>query len=284
MLSTLGRMRMAPMAAPTEAAGGGAAHRQPGSYHILVVDDEEEITEVVCEMIKAGGYQAYSAASGDEALEVYRKEQVDLVLTDLMMPGMNGWQLLRALKKQDSQLPVVVFTGYAPEQGEAMLLNKETDGYLVKPIGNDRLQILLKALLFPDNLGRPAEVLVIDDDRTTLKLVQRTLNRRGIYVHAFSDVFEGTQQLRSHTPDLLIVDLQLPGATGFEICRTVRTDSDTALMPILVVTATPSRENVQKAIQLQINGFIAKPFEPKDLAERTMALLRQAGWRPGQAS
>ena len=281
---TPGRMRVDPMAAPTEAAGSGTTHRQPGYFHILVVDDEEEITEVVCEMIRTGGYQALSASGGEEALEICRKQQVDLVLTDLMMPGMNGWQLLRALKKQDSRLPVVVFTGYAPEQGEAILLNKETDGYLVKPIGNERLQILLKALLFPGNLGRSAEVLVIDDDRTTLKLVQRTLNRRGLYVHAFSDVFEGTQQLRSHTPDLLIVDLQLPGSTGFEICRTVRSDADTALMPILVVTATPSRENVQKAIQLQINGFIAKPFEPKDVAERAMNLLQQAGWRPGQAS
>ncbi len=272
------------MAPANEAAGGGGARRQPGAFHVLVVDDEEEITEVVCEMIRTGGYQAISAPGGDEALEIYRKQQVDLVLTDLMMPGMNGWQLLRALKQQDSQLPVVVFTGYAPEQGEAMLLNKETDGYLVKPIGNERLQILLKALLIPDNLGRPAEVLVIDDDRTTLKLVQRTLNRRGLYVHAFSDVFEGTQHLRSHTPDLFLVDLQLPGMSGFELCKAVRSDRETALMPILVLTSTPSRENVQKAIQLQVNGFIAKPFEPKDLAERAMDLLRQAGWRPGQAS
>jgi CheY-like chemotaxis protein len=272
------------MAAPNEAAGGGTAHRQPGSFCILVVDDEEEITEVVGEMVRTGGYQSASASGGDEALEIYRKQQIDLVLTDLMMPGMNGWQLLRALKQLNSQLPVVVFTGYAPKQGEAMLLNKETDGYLVKPIDNERLQILLKALLIPDNLGRPAEVLVIDDDRTTLKLVQRTLNRRGLYVHAFSDVFEGTQHLRTNTPDMLVVDLQLPGSTGFEICRTVRSDADTALMPILVVTAAPSRENVQKAIELQINGFIAKPFEPKDLAARAMDLLRQAGWRPGQAS
>jgi DNA-binding response OmpR family regulator len=76
---------------------------------------------------------------------------------------------------------------------------------------------------------------------------------------------------------MILTDLSLPGPDGFELCRAVRSNPETARLPILILTATPSRENVAKAIQLSVNGFIAKPFNPEALVEKVLQVLRQVG-------
>ena len=261
--------------APSDANGPEAP--APETFHVLVVDDEEDVRDILCEFIRHDGYRVTGASSGPEALGALGKERFHLVLTDLMMPEMTGWQLLRRVKTEYTDIPVVVITGFISEQGESMLTNRQADAYLTKPVQQQRLQTLLRALLFPANLGRTAEVVVVDDDPTTLQAIEHVLVKRGLFVTNFKDPDEAQHHTWSKTPDLFIVDLLFPGASGFDLCRALRTDADTARTPILILTANPSRENVAKAIQLQVNGFLAKPFVPEELAERVLKLILQSG-------
>jgi DNA-binding response OmpR family regulator len=256
---------------------------KPESFHVLVVEDEENVRSVLCDSIAFEGYRVSGAAGGHEALDILGKESIDLVLTDLMMPKMNGWQLLEAVKGQDENILVVIITGYLSEQGEAILTNRQVDGYLSKPIDHRRLQILLKALLFAKNLGRAAEVVAVDDDPDILEAIDQVLGKRGIYVKRFEDAHEAQQYIRKTPPDLAIVDLVMPGMDGFELCELIRADSDTAMMPVLILSAQPSRENVDRAVALSANGFIAKPFEPGAFGDRVVKVLRQAVARAGEA-
>lgn len=249
----------------------------PRPFHILVVDDERDVRQVLCDLIGLSGYRATGAAGGQAALEVLKRDSVDLVLTDLMMPGMNGWQLLEAVKKMDSRIPVVVITGFISEQAETILTSRHVDGYLAKPVDQRRLTTLLRALLFPQNLGRPAEVVVVDDDADILEAIDASLSRRGLFVTRFLDLDEAEAYIRKTPPDLALVDLRFPGASGFSLCQAIRSDPETARMPILILTANPSRENVLQAVRLQVHGFIAKPFDPNGLAERVLKVLRQVG-------
>ncbi len=257
-----------------------AATPRPEAFHILVVDDEEDIREVLCELIETEGYRVTGAPGGLEALEVLEKTSVDLVITDLMMPEMTGWQLIDALKERDSGILVVVITGYMSEQGEAVLTNRHVDGYLVKPFDHHRLQILLNALLFSRNLGRTAKVVAVDDDPDTTEAIEHILSKRGLYVTTFQEPDEALHHIRKTPPDLVIVDLMFPGADGFDLCQAIRADPDTALMPIVILTAHPSRENVARAVQLGINGFVAKPFDANELGERALKMIRQSGKTP----
>ena len=261
----------------TPSPEGEQPSENPDAFHVLVVDDEDDVRDVLYELIRLNGYRVTSVPGGREALDVLGETTVDLILTDLMMPEMNGWQLLRAVKAEYSHIPVVVITGYISEQAETILTSSQAEAYLTKPVNHQRLQTLLKALLFPQNLGRPAEVLVVDDDKSIRVAIDRTLSKRGLYVHTFEDPSEALRQIREKPPELFIVDLMLAGTDGFDFCRTLRSDPDTAQIPILILTAHPSRENVMKAMQLRIDGFIAKPFSPEELAERVLRTIRQAG-------
>ena len=252
---------------------------EPGDFHILVVDDEREVLRVLCELLKADGYRVTGAPGGREALEAIGKEEVDLILTDLMMPEINGWQLLRAVKARFKDLPFVVITGYMAEQGEFILTSEHVDGYLIKPVDHRKLQTLLSALLVPHNLGRQAVAVAVDDDPDTLKAIEDSLSRRGLFVTAFRDATEALQYIRKHPPDLFIIDLMLPGVDGFDLCHSIRTDPDTTQIPILILSAYSSKENVVRAVNLGVNGFIAKPFDTSELGEKSLHLLRQTGSR-----
>ena len=249
----------------------------PGSFHILVVDDEEEVLQTLCQLIEADGYQVTGASSGRSALELMKCTPVNLVLTDLMMPGINGWQLLRAIKKVWPDTSVVVLTGHVPEEGEAMLTDREADGYLVKPVDRRRMQALFKALLFSRNLGRQAEVVAVDDDSNALHVIDLALSRRGLFVTTFQDPGDALQHMREHPPDLALVDLHILGFSGFDLCQAIRSDPKTAQVALLMVTSDASRENVARAVQLGMNGFVAKPFDLKELADKALQVLRQVG-------
>ena len=87
------------------------------TFHILVVDDDDDVLEILIELIRADGYRVSGAESGEKALEALQRESIDLVLTDLMMPEMNGWELLAAIKQNDESIPVILITGFITEQG-----------------------------------------------------------------------------------------------------------------------------------------------------------------------
>ncbi len=250
---------------------------RPDSFHILVVDDEEGIRQVLCELIQNEGYQAVGVSSAREALACLQQTQVDLVITDLMMPEINGWQLLSAVKKAHSGVLVVVLTGYVPEQGEAVLTDRQADGYLTKPVDQSRLKALLDVLLISRHRGKTGQIVVIDDDASALQAVGHTLRRLDLYVATFQNPGDTLEHIRETQPNLAIVDLNMPHFSGFKVCQILRADPKTAHISVLILTADPSRENVQKAVELGVNGFIAKPFEPRALREKVLQVLRQAG-------
>ena len=248
---------------------------QPGALRVLVVDDDKDVCNSICELVKEEGYGVTPAYGGRQALELIQKRPVHLVLTDLMMPEINGWQLLHAIKAYRGEILVVLFTGYVPEQAEDILTSREADGYLIKPIEQRRLQVMLRALLYSRNLGRAAEVVVVDDDKTTIQTVEAALSERGLYVISFSDSDEARQHILRTPPDLVITDIMMPGMTGFDLCHAIRVDPTTAYLPVIILTAHTEREIVLKAVSLCVNGFVAKPFTPEALAEKALQVLRQ---------
>ena len=123
---------------------------------------------------------------------------------------------------------------------------------------------------------KPAAV-VIDDDASALQAVGHTLRRLDLYVATFQDPGDALEHIRETQPNLVIVDLNMPYFSGFKVCQRLRGDPKTAHISILILTADPSRENVQKAVELGVNGFVAKPFEPRALREKVLQVLRQSG-------
>ena len=115
-------------------------------------------------------------------------------------------------------------------------------------------------------------VIVVDDDEKTVELVKLYLNRDGYRVLTASDGLEALQLAREHQPDLIVLDLMLPEMDGFEVCRTLRDETD---VPIIMLTARTTDQDKLTGLDLGADDYVTKPFSPKELAARVRAVLRR---------
>jgi excisionase family DNA binding protein len=123
---------------------------------VLVVDDERPVREMLAKTLSRGKYAVEMAESGTEALEHIREGEIDLVITDLRMPGMDGLALMRAARRYDPNLPVIVVTGYSSEASAIEAINIGVSGYLTKPFRVDRiLRSVARALGQPTRASQP---------------------------------------------------------------------------------------------------------------------------------
>ena len=115
-------------------------------------------------------------------------------------------------------------------------------------------------------------VLVVDDDKKTVELVKLYLERDGYKVDVAYDGNEGLRKARESRPDLIVLDLMLPGLDGLEVCRTLRTESD---VPIIMLTARTTEEDKLKGLGIGADDYVTKPFSPRELAARARTVLRR---------
>ncbi len=118
----------------------------------------------------------------------------------------------------------------------------------------------------------PSTVLIVEDDPNTVELVRLYLGRDGHKVLAASEGFEGLRLAREARPDLVVLDLMLPGLDGMEVCRILREESD---VPIVMLTARVEEEDRLAGLDLGADDYITKPFSPRELAARIRAVLRR---------
>lgn len=123
-------------------------------------------------------------------------------------------------------------------------------------------------------------VLVVDDDVKTVELVKLYLNRDGYRVLTAYDGVEALRLAREGHPDLIVLDLMLPGIDGLEVCRTLRAESD---VPIIMLTAKTTDQDKLKGLELGADDYVTKPFSPKELAARVRAVLRRLPGERGPA-
>lgn len=116
------------------------------------------------------------------------------------------------------------------------------------------------------------KVLVVDDDAKTVDLVKLYLNRDGYRVITASDGDEALRLARENQPDLIVLDLMLPGMNGLDVCRVLREESE---VPIIMLTALTTDEDRLKGLELGADDYVTKPFSPRELAARVRAVLRR---------
>ncbi|MFT5091025.1 MAG: CheY-like chemotaxis protein [Candidatus Latescibacterota bacterium] len=252
-------------------------HEVVHDAQVLVVDDADGERKELHSLVEAEGYRAMSAGSGQEALDFLKGTPVALVIAELFMPGIDGWELLDTVKKQYPDVHVVVTTGSISEQGEALLKSRKADGYLIKPVKERPMQILLRALLLPDNLDRSAEVVAVSADPNMLQTIDDALGERGIAVQPFSSVRRAVSYIWSDPPDLIVTDMNVGRESGFELVRQVRSDKKLPFIPIIMVVGDATKEQIAGAVQLRVNGVLSQPLASEILSERVLKLLRQYG-------
>ncbi|MEW6475419.1 MAG: response regulator [Actinomycetota bacterium] len=119
----------------------------------------------------------------------------------------------------------------------------------------------------------PATVLVVDDDPVILKLLEVNFEMEGFEVVGASDGAEGLQRAREVRPDIVVLDVMMPRMTGYEVAKALREDDGTAHIPIIFVTARAQSSDVERGMELGVDDYVTKPFDPLDLIARVNTLL-----------
>jgi DNA-binding response OmpR family regulator len=122
----------------------------------------------------------------------------------------------------------------------------------------------------------PATVLVVDDDPVILRLLEASFEMEGFNVVGAADGVEGLERAREVMPDVVILDVMMPRMTGHEVATALRADPRTARIPIIFVTARAQSSDVERGLELGVDDYVTKPFDPLDLIARVNTVLARS--------
>ena len=235
-------------APPAEPAPPRAARPAPATAPlVLVVDDDPGSRDVLAQTLRRAGLRTAEAASGADGLEMARALRPALVTLDVLMPGVDGWAVLRRLKEDPAtaDIPVVLAT-ISDERALGFALGAA--GYVTKPF--DRADLVRTVRRHLGGAGGP--VWVVEDDARTRDLLRRGLEREGLAVVEARTVAEARALLGGPAPALVLLDLLLPDGTGFDLLGALGAD-----VPVVVLTAKDVSDDERR----RLNGHVAAVFE-----------------------
>jgi signal transduction histidine kinase/DNA-binding response OmpR family regulator len=216
---------------------------------ILAIDDNIEALDLIQRSLSRDGYRVVTCSSGEAGLSLARTVKPDVITLDVMMPQMNGWQVLAALKADATlaEIPVVLLS--VVENKEIGLALGATD-CLTKPIDWNRLDTLLERLTESDT---PAPILVVEDDTASSELVRRLLERDGWTVDVAANGEDAMRQIRNRRPALVVLDLMMPVMDGFTFSDQLRAEPGCEEIPVVVLTSKSLTPDDHK----RLNGHVA---------------------------
>ena len=212
---------------------------------VLVVEDNPITRKLVRFTLRTQGFDVVEAERGEDALRAFAENDVSIVLLDLILPDMDGVELLGRLRQlpRAAEIPILAFTGFLPSELHARISAAGFDDVVTKPIEPSRLVQIVRAHLPP---SEPAEVrirtlaarrlVIADDDAVQRKLVKIRLQRAGYEVVPAADGQDALERARELRPDAIISDVLMPNLDGFGLCVAVRNDPELRDTPVLLIT------------------------------------------------
>jgi CheY-like chemotaxis protein len=251
---------------------------------ILVVEDNPANCALMEYLLTAFGHTVLTAADGIEGVAAAREHLPDIVLMDLQMPRMNGFDSAREMRLHPAlaQTRLVAVTAFAMVGDREKILSSGFDGYIPKPIAPETFAHQVSAFLSksPMPAGRRL-ILAVDNLEVNLSVIRAALEPFGYEVVTATTVDEAVAVARGRRPDLILADVRMPGKSGYDLIELVRDDEGLREIPFAFITSTVWGEaDRQLGLALGARSFIERPIEPHILVARIAACLR--GEREGR--
>jgi signal transduction histidine kinase/DNA-binding response OmpR family regulator len=239
---------------------------------VLVVEDDAHAYDLIASALRSAGYLSIRARHGEEALKLARESRPIAVTLDLVLPGVDGWEVLKRLKSDVAtrDIPVVIIS---------MVDNRElgvalgADDYFIKPVDRDRLLERIRRLT--SGHSARARLLLIDDDATVHALLEEELAALGYDVESAFTGESGFDAAKTSVPDLIILDLMMPGMSGFEVAGMLKDHPRTANIPILVLTSKDLTNDDRRSLQSKVSSFVQKGQSAREQLVREIRRLEQ---------
>ncbi|HLO49316.1 MAG TPA: response regulator [Kamptonema sp.] len=221
---------------------------------VLVVDDDQISRDLISRSLTHEGLRIEAASTGVEALRRAKELRPDAITLDVMMPGMDGWAVLAALKADPdlADIPVILLS-FVGNKSLGFALG--ASDYLTKPVDGKRLAALLnkyRRSLDVASSGLTGQILIVEDDVATRDLLRRILEKEGWAVREADSGRAALQQLAFAPPNLILLDLMLPEMDGFELISEISNSQNDDPIPIIVITA----KDLTPGERLHLNGYV----------------------------
>jgi len=225
---------------------------------ILVVDDEASLLLTIVANLELAGYEVYEAPDAVAALDILAQKPVDLVLSDIRMPGMNGVELYHHIRDRYPEMPVVLMTAFAVEDLVSEAIQDGAFTVLPKPFDIDRLVRLLAVAL------RHPVVLVVDDVVQVAESTAEVLRASGLRAEAVYDGLSAIETVQRGETDVCVVDLVMPGMDGAEVIERIRAIDPHVVF--IVVSGCDVPDLIRKAAA-RAQRFLRKPVRAAELVD-----------------
>jgi signal transduction histidine kinase/CheY-like chemotaxis protein len=257
--------------------GPVSAHRPADPLDVLVIEDEPSGVRLLRTYLESDGYRVRVASDGERGVEEARRSPPAAIILDLLLPGMDGWDVLRQLKSDDatSDIPVIIVT--VVDEREVGLALGAVD-YLVKPV--ERALLLEVVRRFATGKASPFRVLAIDDDPAALDVIDAALRPAGYDVIRAAGGREGVDIAMTGIADFVICDILMPDLDGFGVVTELRADARTHDLPILVLTNHELTGAEKTRLNGQILGVVAKGESGHSGLRDWLAQIRDAPANP----
>jgi CheY-like chemotaxis protein len=221
---------------------------------ILVIDDDPEAQDIVERFLRKDGFEVATASSGEEGLRLAHKLKPAAITLDVMMPDMDGWSVLRALKADPvlKDIPVLMLT-MVDDKSKGYALGA-TD-YLTKPVDREQLNNALSKYYTP---REPCSVLLVEDDLPTREVMARTLEKSNWTVSEAGNGREALDQLAQQKPRLILLDLMMPVMDGFDFLLELRAKPEWLEIPVIVLTAKDLTDEDRRVLSGRVEQIVEK--------------------------
>jgi signal transduction histidine kinase/CheY-like chemotaxis protein len=261
----------------------------PAIHRVLIIEDSPAAAGQLTRYLDELGLETVVHPREEGAIGKALAVQPDVIILDILLPGPSGWDVLEQLKTEPrtQDIPVLIVS-VVDERSRGLALGAA--GYLVKPISRPQLrqalsQTLLLGVEEPAPLAATADqepeaerplILLAEDNESSINTVLDYLLDRGYRVAVARDGAEALERAREERPDLILMDVQMPGMDGLEATRHMRADADLADVPIIALTALAMPGDRERCLEVGANEYLSKPVSLRELVQAIAAQMEES--------
>jgi len=261
---------------------------------VLIIDDDAIIRELLNQQLTSNFYNVYEASKPSEAQKILDDNNIDLVLCDIIMEEMDGYEFCSIVRKNNkhSLIPFIFITGDLTVGSKSKALDAGADDIIFKPIEIDNLLFKIQALLRRSDIYKSygtknsveddfaeqqAKILLVDDDKSLGMLFQYNLKKEGFKCEYASSADEGIKKAEEFKPDLIISDIMMPDKDGFEFRRMLLANDDLKGIPFVFLTSKGEEDDILEGYDLGIADYVLKTAGPRVVVAKVSAIVKSLG-------
>jgi DNA-binding response OmpR family regulator len=238
---------------------------------ILIAEDDADTRLGLSARLKASGYETVVARDGVTAIMAAQRENLDLIILDLGLPGGDGIGVLKRLKQlvPTRAIPVIVVSAHDPFSNEPLALKEGAANFFSKPADSEALLAAIRRLLKEDvasgGVAGPKRILIVEDDSETRTWLGTLFKAQGYETVFATDGVTAVMAAQKENPDIVLLDLGLPGGDGFTILERFEGNQKLAAVPIIVLSGRDLAAHKDRALKAGAKKYFQKPADPKEL-------------------